>query len=342
MNRHIMVSMADIAKKAGVSVNTVSLSLKNSHRVKKETKEKILTLANEMGYQTDPLIRRLMMNIRTQKAGTYRATIGVLDFLSKHAPDWKKKRVEHGFQLLQKHAQAWGYQTELLSLSEWATFSRIEQVLDDRGIHGILIISSPDTDSSNHLSWDKFSTVTLSPSLFPHHHQVMPDFYTNVLMALSETQKRGYRRIGLIEPQNTNINSRYQFSSALHSFSQLNPQIQLCEPLFPALLEAPLLLDWYKHERPEVILSHSSHVFRWLQQSAVEIPGEVAFVNLDLTDGTDPQLQAGIDPCHDELYRRAVGLLVTMIEQNETGTPSSPTTTLVKGSWVDGESIAAL
>lgn len=44
------VTMKDIARQAGVSVNTVSLALRNMPSVKQETRENILRIAEELGY----------------------------------------------------------------------------------------------------------------------------------------------------------------------------------------------------------------------------------------------------------------------------------------------------
>ncbi|BBI36514.1 LacI family DNA-binding transcriptional regulator [Cohnella abietis] len=45
-----MVSIKDIAKKAGVSISTVSYALNGSERITKETAERISTIASDMGY----------------------------------------------------------------------------------------------------------------------------------------------------------------------------------------------------------------------------------------------------------------------------------------------------
>lgn len=54
------VTIKDIAKRSGVSYSTVSKALRNSSLVKENTKEKILKIANELGYQPNVVARSLV------------------------------------------------------------------------------------------------------------------------------------------------------------------------------------------------------------------------------------------------------------------------------------------
>src|SRR5690625_427264 len=56
------VTIKDIAKIANVSYSTVSKALNNSPLVKPTTKEKIMTIANELGYQPNFAAQRLVSN----------------------------------------------------------------------------------------------------------------------------------------------------------------------------------------------------------------------------------------------------------------------------------------
>ncbi len=55
-----MVTIKDIAERAGVSFSTVSKALRNSPLVRHETKQKILAIAEELGYQPNIAARRLV------------------------------------------------------------------------------------------------------------------------------------------------------------------------------------------------------------------------------------------------------------------------------------------
>lgn len=69
-----MATIKDVAKKCGVSVTTVSYALNNSGEVGLETKNKILRVAEEMGYVPNSIARSL------KKQQTMRVGIFVTDF----------------------------------------------------------------------------------------------------------------------------------------------------------------------------------------------------------------------------------------------------------------------
>jgi LacI family transcriptional regulator len=64
----IRSSIIDVAKRAGVSIATVSRVLNESDKVKPETREKILTVINEMKYAPSPAARGLIMR-KTEAIG---------------------------------------------------------------------------------------------------------------------------------------------------------------------------------------------------------------------------------------------------------------------------------
>lgn len=76
------VTIKDIAERAGVSFSTVSKALRNSPLVQEKTKQKVLRIAEEMGYQPNIAARRLVSK-KSQAIGVVwpsveRATTGAL------------------------------------------------------------------------------------------------------------------------------------------------------------------------------------------------------------------------------------------------------------------------
>ncbi len=75
------VTLEELAKTAGVSVSTVSRALTNSsHAVNKNTRQRILKLADELGYRPNLIARSL----RTERS----LTIGIVtdDITSPFSP----------------------------------------------------------------------------------------------------------------------------------------------------------------------------------------------------------------------------------------------------------------
>src|SRR5690606_27702038 len=60
VGERFMVTIKDIAERAGVSFSTVSKALRDSPLVKEETKRRILDVARELGYQPNFAARRLV------------------------------------------------------------------------------------------------------------------------------------------------------------------------------------------------------------------------------------------------------------------------------------------
>ena len=65
-------TMKDVARRAGVDVSTVSLAINNDPRIRQETRERILVIAKELGYQRNHLARGL----RSGKSFTIGAVVG--------------------------------------------------------------------------------------------------------------------------------------------------------------------------------------------------------------------------------------------------------------------------
>jgi LacI family transcriptional regulator len=65
-------TMKDVAQRAGVDVSTVSLALNNDPRIRKETRERIALVAEELGYRKNSLARGL----RSGKSYTIGAVVG--------------------------------------------------------------------------------------------------------------------------------------------------------------------------------------------------------------------------------------------------------------------------
>src|SRR5687768_13046940 len=72
------ISLHTIAARAGVSAMTVSRVLRNSPRVSRTTRRRVLAAARALQYRPDPHLARMMSLVRSRKAPRLRANLAVI------------------------------------------------------------------------------------------------------------------------------------------------------------------------------------------------------------------------------------------------------------------------
>lgn len=124
-----VVSIRTIAVAAGVSLNTVSLALKGSDRVRPETRERIVATAQELGYQPN-LLARAVITGRSQ-------LLGVL--IPGHDLSYMPRLLE----AIQNEAVAADYGLLILSFVRIGEGPEIRRLLDyflQRRVEGMMVL----------------------------------------------------------------------------------------------------------------------------------------------------------------------------------------------------------
>ncbi|WP_190809446.1 LacI family DNA-binding transcriptional regulator [Flagellimonas sp. S3867] len=92
------VTIKDVAEKLNVSISSVSRAFNNTHDIKKETRERILKTATEMGYYPNPIAQKLVRN------KTYNIGVVVPEFINEYYSEVirgvQDVLVETGYQVL--------------------------------------------------------------------------------------------------------------------------------------------------------------------------------------------------------------------------------------------------
>ena len=359
------VTLADIARRAGVHVTTVSLALRNHPSLPITTRERLRALADEMGYTPDPALRALVA-YRTRNV--IREKHQSLAYVTHWNTRWGWKtapaHAEFHQGVLNKSRQL-GYQLDHFWAGEpGMTHQRLSDILYARGITGLIIASHRrEVDVELAFDWPRFTAVKID--YFPHRpnlHNVTNNQSAIVRMAVRNTLEAGYRRVGLVmhrgwdhsvdqawtagflcEQQRIAPKSRIPMCL----FPEPEPATEwMCEgtpdgPIARGMFEVPVELfkQWYDQYRPEVIISKATFVRRALQELGLQVPGDVALVDLFLenTDGT----VAGVRQNHHVVGELAVEILVGQLQQGKRGIPDVPTITYVEGTWFDGASLPA-
>jgi LacI family transcriptional regulator len=336
-----------LAQLAGVSIATVSLALRNHPSLPLKTRRKIQRLAKQTGYRYDPLVARLMTQLRTNRV---KRSTDVLAFLT----TWPTRHDERVYLSEGTHhtnylagirdrATKLGYDIdEFWTKEPGLTSKRLSRILQARGIRGIII--PPLIRSRGHVSldWQYFATVALSFTIVkPDTHRVCHSCYNGMQLALRRLKQRGYRRPGFAThfEQSDRVNSSWLGSYLAHQFTL--PAKAKIAPLLSRKLTHEEMKTWVEKYQPDVILSNISVPYRLLKDLGYDIPRDIGFASLDrgAEIAATPLNLAGIDQQDFQQGVAAVNLVVEQIQNNTLGLPSTPVTLHVDGIWQDGKTV---
>lgn len=190
------ISLRDIALRAGVSVATVSMALRNSPRISTERRAQIQQLATEMGYRPAVFLSEAMHHVRQRSIAAFRSEIAFLsDEQNPHWPGASGK----GFPKLQAFARQLGYSLDLV-LRPKVTARTLRRRLKSRNIRGLLIsLNTPLSPDFITLLQD-FACVSLGGwwrYQSPLHYADVDRFRAGQRSML-EALRRGYKKIGYV------------------------------------------------------------------------------------------------------------------------------------------------
>ena len=349
------VTLADIAREAGVHVTTVSLALRNHPRLPEGTRLRIQKLAQQRGYTPDPWLRALVA-YRGQVVP--RRNPPTLAYVTNWNTRWGWKEVTAHpdfFAGALAKAKELGYNLEHFWLREpGLTHGRLDRILYARGINGVIIASHMrEIDVELQFDWKHLSGVKID--YFPHKpelHNVTNNQFDVIRLAMQKVIAAGYRRIGFVMHRGWDHSVDHLWTAGFLCEQQnLAPKERVPAHIFPGPVpverwfkesRADVTTDpapfeaWYGKYRPEVIISKAAFVLPQLQRMGLRIPRDVAFVDVFL-DEFDGQT-AGVRQNHETVGALAVEILAGQLQHNKYGVPEIPTTTFVEGTWFDGAS----
>jgi len=172
-----LVSIKDIAKKAGVSISTVSYALNGSDKVTKETAGKILQIAEELNYSPHAgarLLKKRQSNL-----------IGI--FLTDFGGNFYGELLQG----VKEYASGKGY--DLLVCSG----EKSRRLIPERMIDGAIVLDETFTDKELLQYAEKgHKAVVLDRELFhPHLNQVLLDNKAGATLAVEYLLEQGHDRI---------------------------------------------------------------------------------------------------------------------------------------------------
>jgi DNA-binding LacI/PurR family transcriptional regulator len=333
------VTLDTIAKRLKVSKVTVSLGLRGSTRISEAMRAKIHKVATELGYTPNPMVSALMVSLRAKRrAGSAFNLCYLTAFPTREG--WRQIPVYPLYhEGARRRAAELGYGLELHWFGDAErSGNRLSGILHARGIPGVIIAPLPEQGMKLGLDWSRFTTVAIGWSFneVACHHIANSQFHT-INTALAVCRDRGFTRIGFTIPQIVDEKTEHIWLAAYLGFIARHPSLKKLPPLITQTFEAPEFLAWQKKHRPEVIVTTHQPIKKWLTDSGVRIPEDVAYVHLDLT--ADFPDFAGINQQPEQVGAAAVDLLVEQINQNRRGIPEVAKSVLVEGVWREGATL---
>ncbi len=331
--------MRELAALAGVSLNTVSLALKDHSRISKPVREHLRKLAVETGYRPDTVVSTLMARLRTTRKQRFSETIAFLSMCG-HISEWADN-VHYYYEGACRRADELGYQLEtFFAGEEGMTQHKMSRVLMTRDIRGIVLAPLPQPMGRLSFDWQHFAATRIGYSItYPDLDRSLHDHYGGMVLALRELRKLGYQRPGFctLESQDRWVAHRWRAAYLMYFHVNDGERKPEVAPLLLQRWNKKKLLAWIREQKPDVVISNMSQIADQIRELSIAIPEKIGFVNLDLHHRHGAM--AGIDQCPTEIGATAVELVAAHLTHNQFGIPHTPKTVLLNGYWVHGDTI---
>lgn len=333
------ITYRDIARKAGVSMTTVSLALRGSNSITEETRRRVQTASEELGYRPNPLVAALMSSLRSKRRKNVEALLAVISPNSQA----QRSRIHPGarqvHELAAEYARACGYQTEEIVLDRVESAHRdLDRILHARRVTGLLLDDAGDLTVRLKLDWSRYSVVRIGsrkpPLLF---HTVTADHHYIIQTALDETLARGAKRIGLVLPKWTRDVTGDQFAAAWALRRHVQGDKRLAALMLCDDLHEGDFLAWVRKEEPDVVITPDHNVLMWLRNAGIRVPEDIGLVHTDTTHPWWPF--SGMEQDRATMLQFAVELLISECNHNHRGMPAHPVRTGTPAIWRDGETL---
>lgn len=307
------ITLEELAKAAGVSVSTVSRALTNSsHAVNEKTRQRILKLAEELGYRPNLLARSL----RTDRS----LTVGIItdDVSSPFSPI-----IIRG---AQDYLRGQGYFSIIMNGDFNPDVERTAiRDLVSRAIDGVLFVESWHRQANEELD------IASTPYVFVHRlfaasyrYSVIPDEQYGARLATGHLLKLGHRRIGY-------INGPEKYYSSQDRLIGYQQELSAAGIAFdPALVERG---DWemqsgYEAAARLLALPEPPTAFfvandlmavgaiYAVQDAGLTVPDDIAIVGYDdrtVASLSRPALTTVTLPCY-EMGQASARLLLTLLD----------------------------
>ena len=311
------MNIYDIAKKANVSIATVSRVLNNPSAVKENTRKRVEDIIKEFDYKPSDIARGLATN------KTY--TVGIM------VPDIRNPFHAYSSYYLEQKLISKGYNSILCNTSEDSESKlRYFKLLSQKGVDGIILLGASYGDKElekvfNELN-EKISIVTINNKIGKNSTFVICDEKEGLLQSIGYLKKKGYKYPIYIQDEQdyitrASISKKEGFIKAVKKYYSEQNIDESIFILKEDLLEYEKIIDILKkHNNIDCIqFEKDTSAIKFLkvaQKYNINIPSQLAvigFDNIDLTNYTYKSLST-IDHKLEEHCELAIKLLIEKLD----------------------------
>lgn len=345
--------MSEIAKTAGVAKSTVSMALRNNPRISEEERARIQKIAYEMGYQTNPLVARLMYELRNSGKERYVATLAMINCSPEQHVRKRLYSVDATCQGIEDRSRQLGYAIDSFWLHDPAfSIHRLANILHTRNIQGLIfypIIEDNDLSQRDPegLLWNHFPSVAIGSRLrHPALTFAVNDHYATGYQLGQKLQQLGYKRSGFIFDRWLDEKLERRFDAgfrASHNHRSSNVPTLFMKRQFggpPPEENRRALQKWLEHHKPDACACLNRYIYDWVIDMGIRIPEDMGLAFIDL--GRETEGMAGMNQRHATEGMAAIDALVGQILRRENSLPSFQQGITLESVWQMGRTVRDL
>ena len=328
------VTMASVARAAGVATSTVSKALREDPTIPAERRLEIQRLAKSLGYRPNPMVAALMARLHSQRRRHDPHHIAWIDLW----PDDREAARTTDFRLMlqgaRQRAAELGYQIEVHRVARDGTSAaRLHEILISRAQWGLIIPPVPREAMAYPLDLEGLTGVTIGTSLHePVMHRVASNLFQGCKLACVKLRAQGFRRIGIVLSHAMHERVEGKWLGAYLSEQAMWPRAERIPPLLAGAEEDAAYRAWRQACKPDAILLAEPYVESWIRRPSGR-PTRVPIVTWLRRIESMPATTFAIDTRPDKMGAAAVELVVAQIHRNERGSPQTAHTLLLDGVW---------
>lgn len=248
--------MDDIARAARVHRSTVSLALRSNPKIPAATRDRILRLAESLGYRPDPLLDAFnahRQHSAPQRGGTTFAFVS--DLPSRRALDASDLHREM-LAGAQDRAAALGSSIDVFFVGpEQLSDTRLDGVLKSRSIAGVLVAAFSRRTAALRLSWPHYPAIAIeSLHLAPALDCITLDYAAAARAAVRRLRAEGHRRIGFVTLAEEDLRLEHHALSG-YLFECGAQGVPALPPLSLGDGTSGSLADWQRRTRPTALIA---------------------------------------------------------------------------------------